>query len=107
MRVVVNGFEAGLVHVLMSVLGSVFVAVGVLMRNMVVLMRGVRMCVNHIAMTVFMRMRRLMGVLLSHGCLLLMRNMLCLLIVHPVPGPVRAIGGDDDSVTAFSPLSPR
>jgi hypothetical protein len=38
---------------------------------MVVLMRGVRMCMGHIAMVVFVRMGRVMGVLLGHGyCLL-------------------------------------
>ena len=42
-RVAVHVFETGLVHVLMGVLGSVLVGVGVLVRDMVVLMRGVRM----------------------------------------------------------------
>lgn len=80
--VAVNVFEAGLVHVLMSVLGSVVVGVRVLVRDMVVLMRGVRMCVSHVAVVVFVRMRRVMGVLLGHGRLPLVRNMLCLLVVH-------------------------
>jgi len=72
----VNVFEARLVHVLVGVLGSVFVGVRVLVRHMVVLMRGVRMCMGHIAMVVFVRMRRVMGVLLGHGCRLLLRNTL-------------------------------
>jgi hypothetical protein len=38
----VHTLEIGLVHVLMRVLGSVIVGVGVLVRDMVVLMRGVR-----------------------------------------------------------------
>jgi hypothetical protein len=41
--VAVHAVEAGLVHVLMRVLGSVVVGVGVLVRDMVVLVRGVRM----------------------------------------------------------------
>ena len=41
-RVVVHRFEIGLVHVLMGVLGSVVVGVRVLVRDMVVLVRGVR-----------------------------------------------------------------
>jgi hypothetical protein len=73
--VVVNVFEAGLVYVLMRVLGAVFVRVGMLVCDMVVLMRGVCMCMGHIAMVVFVRMRRVMGVLLGHGCRLL-RNTL-------------------------------
>jgi hypothetical protein len=71
--VAVSVFEAGLVHVLMCVFGSVFVRVGMLVCDMVVRMRGVRMCMGHIAMVVFVRMRRVMGVLLGHGCRLLLR----------------------------------
>jgi hypothetical protein len=74
--VAVHVFQAGLVHVLMSVLGPVFVSVGVLVGHMVVLMRGVRMCVSLFAVLVFVRMRRVVGVLLGHGCHLLARNML-------------------------------
>jgi hypothetical protein len=69
--VVVNVFEAGLVHVLMRVFGAVVVRVGMRVRDMVVLVRGVRMCMGHVAMVVFVRMRRVMGVLLGHGCRLL------------------------------------
>jgi hypothetical protein len=74
--VAVRVFQAGLVHVLMSVLGPVLVSVGVLVGHMVVLMRGVRMCVSLFAVLVFVRMRRVVGVLLGHGCHLLVRNML-------------------------------
>jgi hypothetical protein len=88
--VAVNVFEAGLVHVLMRVFGSVVVRVGVFVRDMVVLMRRVRMCVSLLAMVVLVRMRCVMGVLLGHGRLLLVRNMLCLLVVHPAPR--RALG---------------
>jgi hypothetical protein len=66
--VAVNILEAGLVHVLMSVLGSIFVGVGVLVGDMVVLVRGVRMCVSHVAMVVVVGMRRVVGVLVGHGC---------------------------------------
>jgi hypothetical protein len=75
-RVFVNVFEAGLVHVLMRVFGAVFVRVGMLVCDVVVLMRGVRVCVGHVAMVMFVRMRRVMGVLLGHGCRLLLRNTL-------------------------------
>ena len=88
MGVPVHVFEAGLVHMLMSVLGSVLVGVGVLVRDMVVLVRGVRVGVSRVVMLVFVRMRRVMGVLLGHG-LLLVRKMLCLLLVHPAPRRVR------------------
>jgi hypothetical protein len=74
--VAVHLFQAGLVHVLMSVLGPVVVSVGVLVGHMVVLMRGVRMCMSLFAVLVFVRMRRVVGVLLGHGCHLLVRNML-------------------------------
>jgi hypothetical protein len=74
--VAVRVFQAGLVHVLMSVLGPVLVSVGVLVGHMVVLMRGVRMCMSLFAVLVFVRMRRVVGVLLGHGCHLLVRNML-------------------------------
>ena len=41
MGVAVHTFEIGLVHVLVSVLGSVFVGVGVLVCDVLVLVRGV------------------------------------------------------------------
>jgi hypothetical protein len=69
--VAVRVFQAGLVHVLMSVLGSVVMRVVVLMCDVVVLMRGVRVGVRHFAMLVFVRVRRVMGVLFGHGCSLL------------------------------------
>jgi hypothetical protein len=64
--VVVSVLEVGLVHVLMRVLDPALVGVGVLVRDVVVLMRGVRVCVSHIAMVVFVRMRLVMGVLFGH-----------------------------------------
>jgi hypothetical protein len=72
----VDAFQAGLVHVLMSVLGPVVVGVGMLGAHMLVLMRGVRMCVSRFAMLVLVRVRRVVSVLLRHGCRLLMRKML-------------------------------
>ena len=71
-----NVFEAGLVHVLMRVFGPVVVRVGMFVCHVVVLMRGVRMCMGHIAMVVFVRMRCFMGVLFGHGYRLLLRNTL-------------------------------
>jgi hypothetical protein len=65
--VAVNVLEVGLVYVLMRVLCPVLVGVGVLVRDVVVLMRGVRVRVSHIAMVVFVLMRRVMGVLFGHG----------------------------------------
>jgi hypothetical protein len=74
--VVVRVLEAGLVHMLMSVLGSVIVGVGVFVRDVLVLMGGVCMSVRHLAVRVFVRMRCVMGVLLGHVCFLLTRDML-------------------------------
>jgi hypothetical protein len=65
--VVVHVFEVGLVHVLMSVLRPVLMRVGVLVRHMIVVMRGVRVCVSLAAMVVFVRVRCVMGVLFAHG----------------------------------------
>jgi hypothetical protein len=60
--VIVNVLEAALVHVLMSVPGSVVVGVGVFVGDVLVLMGGVRMCVDHVAVPVFVGMRCVMGV---------------------------------------------
>jgi hypothetical protein len=76
--VAVDVFKAGLMHVLMSVLGPVVVGVGMLVRDVVVLMRRVRVCVRLFAVVVFVRVRRVVGVLLGHGCHLSLRNMLFL-----------------------------
>ncbi|BBZ50939.1 hypothetical protein MHEI_26560 [Mycobacterium heidelbergense] len=65
--VVVPVFQIGLVHVLMGVFGSVVVGVGVFMRQMVVLVRGVRVRVSHVGMVVFVRMWPVVGVLFGHG----------------------------------------
>jgi hypothetical protein len=65
--VVVHAFEVGLVHVLMSVLGPVLVGVGVLVRHVVVVMRGVRVRVSFAAMVVLVCVRCVMGVLFAHG----------------------------------------
>jgi hypothetical protein len=73
--VAVHVFQAGLMHVLMGVLGPVLVGVGVLVRDMLVLMRGVCMRVRYIGVLVFVRVRDVMGVRLGHRQLLV-RNML-------------------------------
>jgi hypothetical protein len=65
--VVVHVFEVGLVHVLMGVFGPVLVGVGVLVRHVVMLMRGVRVGVSLAAMFVFVCVRCVMGVLFAHG----------------------------------------
>jgi hypothetical protein len=61
--VAVNVFEAGLMHVLVGVLSPVLMGVAVLVRDMVVLMRGVRMAVSFVAVAVFVCVRGVMGVL--------------------------------------------
>jgi hypothetical protein len=93
--VAVNVLQVGLVYVLMSVLGSVFVGVRVLMGDMVVFVGGVRMCVSHVAMVVFVGMRRLVAVLVGHGYPLLVRNTLFLLAIHSAPRRIRALEGGD------------
>jgi hypothetical protein len=65
---------------------------------------GVRMCVCLFAVLVFVRVRRVVGVLLGHGCQLSLRNMLVLLWIQFVW--VR--GADSAAVfRAFSPPSMR
>ena len=83
MRVAVNLFEVGLVHVLVGVLGAVFVGVRMLVGHVVVIMCGVRVRVSHVAMLMFVRVRRVMGVLLGHNFRLLVWNMLWLLVFRP------------------------
>jgi hypothetical protein len=106
--VAVRVFQADLVHVLMSVLGPVVVGVGVLVGHVVVRMRGVRMCVSLFAVVVLVRMRRVVGVLLGHGCQLSLRiplrNMLFLLRIQ-----FACVRGDDSAAAfrAFSPPSAR
>jgi hypothetical protein len=65
--VVVHVFEFGLVYVLMSVLGPILVGVGVLVRHVVVVVRGVRVGVSLAAMVVFVGVRGVVGVLFAHG----------------------------------------
>ena len=66
MRVVVRFLEAGLMHVSVAVLGSVVVGVSVLVLDVLVFVRGVRMRVSDSAVFVFVRVRPFMGVLSSH-----------------------------------------
>jgi hypothetical protein len=66
--VTVNVFQAGLMHMLMGVLGPVAVGVGMLVLDVVMLVRGVCMGMNHIAVPVFVRVWRVVGVLLGHWC---------------------------------------
>ena len=62
MRVVVRFLQAGLIYVSVPVLGSVVVRVGVLVFDVLVLMRGVRMRVSDSAVFVLVRVRPFMGV---------------------------------------------
>jgi hypothetical protein len=68
-------FETGLVQVLVGVLGAVVVGVRVFMRDVLVVMRGVRMGMCLVAVVVFVRVRGVMGVLPGH-VLSFVRNML-------------------------------
>jgi hypothetical protein len=103
----VHVLQVGLVQVLMRVLGPVFVGVGMLVVDMVVLMRGVRVCMGHTVMVVLMRVRRVVVVLFGHGVISLLRNMLWWLIFQWEPPRDRMLGDAYWSVTALSPLSPR
>jgi len=64
--VVVRFLQAGLVNVSVAVLGSVVVGVGVLVLDVLVFVRGVRMRVSDPAVLVLVRVRSLVGVLISH-----------------------------------------
>jgi hypothetical protein len=65
-RVTVNVLQAGLVHVLMGVFGPVRVGVRVLVLDVIVLVRSVCMGVGHVTVLVFVRVWRLVGVLVGH-----------------------------------------
>jgi hypothetical protein len=65
--VAVSVFQAGLVHVLMRVLGSVIVRVVVLMCDVVVLMRGVCVGMRRFAVLVLVCVGLVVGVLLGHS----------------------------------------
>ncbi len=77
MGVAVNVFQAGLVYMLMSVFGPIGVGVGVFVLDVVMLVCGVCMRVGHVAVLVFVRVWRVVVVLLGHQCRLLVRNILC------------------------------
>jgi hypothetical protein len=89
--VVVRVFQAGLVHVLMGVLGPIVVWVRVFVGHVVVRVGGVRVGVSLIAVLVLVRVRRVVGVLFGHGYQLSLRN-------------IHFIWAAADSVTAFSPM---
>jgi hypothetical protein len=78
--VFVNFLEAGLMHMSMGVLGPVVVGVSVFVLDVLVFVRGVRVCVGGIAMLMFVRMRPFMGVLFSHSDHLLRSKPIVLLI---------------------------
>ncbi|BAX94469.1 hypothetical protein [Mycobacterium shigaense] len=64
--VIVRFLEAGFVHVLMDVLGSVLVGVGVLVREVVVIVPSVSVSVRDLAMLVFVRVWPSVSVWLCH-----------------------------------------
>ena len=86
-------FQAGLVHVLVRVLGPVGVGVGVFVADVVVLVGGVRMGVRLIAVLVLVLVgvRRVMGVLLGHGVLLSVRNLLRFGRIHGLQPTLGAV----------------
>ncbi|BDB45090.1 hypothetical protein Mkiyose1665_34540 [Mycobacterium kiyosense] len=63
MRVAVRGFQAGLVHVLVGVLGAVVMGVGVLVHHVVVVMSCVGVAVGYAAVLVFVRVGGVVAVL--------------------------------------------
>ncbi len=67
----VNVFQAGLMHVLVSVFGPVSVGVAMFVLDVVMLVCGVCMRVSHAAVLVFVRVWCVVGVLLGHLCHLL------------------------------------
>jgi hypothetical protein len=69
--VIVDAFQAGLMRVLMGMFGPVGVGVGVLVFDVVMLVRGVCMRVGDLAVLVFMRVLRFVAVLIGHWCHLL------------------------------------
>ena len=104
MVVVVRLFQAGLVHVLMSVLSPIVVGVGVLVGDVVVRMRGVCVRVSLLAVLVLVRVRRVVGVLIGHDCQLSLGNMSFLLWIQFAWG---AGAESAATFTAFRPPSAR
>ena len=105
MVVVVRLFQAGLVHVLMSVLSPVVVGVGVLVGDVVVRMLGVCVRVSLLAaVLVLVRVRSVVGVLIGHDCQLSLRNISFLLWIQFGWG---AGAESAATFTAFSPPSAR
>jgi hypothetical protein len=64
--VVVSFLEAGLVHVLVGVLGAVVMRVGVLVFDVLVFVGAVCVGVRDTAMLMLVRMRPFVGVLFGH-----------------------------------------
>jgi hypothetical protein len=64
--VIVRFLEAGLVHMPVAVLGSVVVGVSVLVLDVLVVVRGVRVGVRDCVVLVLVRVRVLVGVLFGH-----------------------------------------
>ncbi|GAB4971814.1 hypothetical protein MAHJHV55_47040 [Mycobacterium avium subsp. hominissuis] len=80
MGVLVHVLEARLMHVPMGVFGAVGVRVAVLVLDVVVLVRGVRVRVRHAAVLMFVRVRRVVGVLFAHHvlrCVKYLREIRC------------------------------
>jgi hypothetical protein len=69
--VTVNVFHAGLVYVLVGVFGAVRMGVGMLVLDVVVVVVGVCMRMGDVAVLVFVRVWRVVSVLVGHRYLLL------------------------------------
>ncbi|OBH47436.1 hypothetical protein A5682_18670 [Mycobacterium mantenii] len=66
-----NVLKARLVHVLVGVFGAVGVSVRVFVLDVVMFVARVRVGVRHVPVPVFVRVRRVVGVLFVHRCSLL------------------------------------
>jgi hypothetical protein len=64
-------FQPGLMRMLMGVFGPVGVGVGVFVFDVVMLVRGVCVCMGDVAVLVFVRVGRVVAVLVGHGYRLL------------------------------------
>jgi hypothetical protein len=70
-------------------------------------MRGVRVCMGHTGMVVFVRVRRVVVVLFGHCVISVLRNMLWWFTVQWDPRRDRVFGDAYLSVAALSAMSPR
>lgn len=104
MGVTVHFLQSGLMHMLMGVLGAVGMGVGMFVLNVIMLVRRVGVRVADDAVLVFVRVGRVVVVLLGHRFLSFCVN--CVASIHLAP-LCRRPGDGADSPTAFRPASLR